>query len=66
MTRLLPVNGAPNTMFRNAQGRVFVYDSRSVLVRTIENPEPAIAANFGKTLAVSGNRLLVGASTVNS
>jgi hypothetical protein len=59
------VVGAPNTQFNNASGRVFVYDAANVLVRTIENPEPDIAATFGRTLAVSGNRLLVGASTVN-
>ena len=60
------VVGAPQTQFHNAEGRVFVYNTTGQLVRTIENLEPGVAEKFGKTLALSGNRLVIEADSVNS
>lgn len=61
------VVGAPNDdQGATDAGRAYVFDigttTPAVPVATLNNPSPAATDNFGKSVAISGNRVAVGAS----
>lgn len=56
--------GAPNDATNGpAAGQAFVYDATTGdLVAVLDDPNPSSANSFGRSIAISGNRVLVGAA----
>jgi len=57
--------GYRTSVSEDAYGRAYVLDAESgALLRTIENPEPNVTRDFGRTLAVVGGLVAIGSPNV--